>query len=148
MGNADRLIDLFSDAIARPAGAERERFMAEACLGEPRSVLHYVDGRQYEVPIIYGQDLREGRHGPAELKKPAAAPVIWSGRNPGADSKTWRCGSTISPSTNVWPDTPIASLEHCLARQRRSVPCGHHGRTVTKSKHLPALFSTEERSCL
>ena len=31
MANADRIIDLLHEAKARPAGAERERFLAEAC---------------------------------------------------------------------------------------------------------------------
>ena len=31
VANADRLIELFHEAKARPAGAERERFLAEAC---------------------------------------------------------------------------------------------------------------------
>src|SRR6185503_19773626 len=35
MANADRLIEVFNEAKARSAGAERERFLAEACPGEP-----------------------------------------------------------------------------------------------------------------
>ena len=35
MANADRLIALFNEAKVRPAGVERERFMAEACRGNP-----------------------------------------------------------------------------------------------------------------
>ena len=31
MANADRIIELLHEAKARPAGAERERFLAEAC---------------------------------------------------------------------------------------------------------------------
>ena len=31
MANADQIIDLLHEAKARPAGAERERFLAEAC---------------------------------------------------------------------------------------------------------------------
>ena len=35
MASADRLIEVFSEAKARPAGNERDRFLAEACQGEP-----------------------------------------------------------------------------------------------------------------
>src|SRR5438552_4258168 len=35
MASADRLIELFTEAKARPAGAERERFLAEACHEQP-----------------------------------------------------------------------------------------------------------------
>jgi len=35
MASADRLIEVFTEAKARPAGAERERFLAEACRDEP-----------------------------------------------------------------------------------------------------------------
>ncbi len=35
MASADRLIEVFNEAKARPAGAERERFVAEACRVEP-----------------------------------------------------------------------------------------------------------------
>ena len=35
MASADRLIEVFNEAKARPAGAERERFVAEACRDEP-----------------------------------------------------------------------------------------------------------------
>src|SRR5712691_13080043 len=35
MTSADRLIEVFNEAKARPAGAERERFVAEACRDEP-----------------------------------------------------------------------------------------------------------------
>src|SRR6266566_3531860 len=35
MANADRLIELFNEAKTRPGRAERERFLVEACSGEP-----------------------------------------------------------------------------------------------------------------
>src|SRR6266404_7688461 len=35
MASADRLIEVFNEAKARPAGAERERFVTEACRDEP-----------------------------------------------------------------------------------------------------------------
>jgi hypothetical protein len=35
MANADRLIELFNEAKARPAGPERERFLGEACRNDP-----------------------------------------------------------------------------------------------------------------
>ena len=35
MASADRLIEVFGEAKARPAGAERDRFLAEACRDEP-----------------------------------------------------------------------------------------------------------------
>ena len=35
MANADRIIELLYEAKARPAGAERERFLAEACRDDP-----------------------------------------------------------------------------------------------------------------
>src|SRR3989454_10453538 len=35
MASADRLIEVFNEAKARPAGAECERFVAEACRDEP-----------------------------------------------------------------------------------------------------------------
>jgi len=35
VANADRIIDLLHEAKSRPAGAERERFLAEACRNDP-----------------------------------------------------------------------------------------------------------------
>jgi hypothetical protein len=35
MASADRLIAIFNEAKARPAGAEREQFLANACPGDP-----------------------------------------------------------------------------------------------------------------
>src|SRR6266404_1900091 len=35
MASADRLIEVFNEAKARPAGTERERFVTEACRDEP-----------------------------------------------------------------------------------------------------------------
>ena len=35
MANADRLIEIFDKAKARPPGVERERFLAETCHDEP-----------------------------------------------------------------------------------------------------------------
>jgi len=35
MANADRLIEVFSEAKARPAGPERECYLAERCKDEP-----------------------------------------------------------------------------------------------------------------
>src|SRR5262245_66611968 len=36
MANTDRLIEIFNEAKSRPAGAERERFIAEACQDSPQ----------------------------------------------------------------------------------------------------------------
>ena len=35
MASADRLIEVFNEAKARPAGAERDQFLSEACRGDP-----------------------------------------------------------------------------------------------------------------
>ncbi len=35
MPNADRLIELFNEVKSRPAGLEREQFLAQACPGDP-----------------------------------------------------------------------------------------------------------------
>ena len=42
MANADRLIAIFNEAKARPAGAERERFLADACTGDPELKEHVL----------------------------------------------------------------------------------------------------------
>src|SRR5688572_21179080 len=34
MANADQLIEIYNEANARPAGAERDRFLADACGGD------------------------------------------------------------------------------------------------------------------
>src|SRR6185436_9786825 len=36
MANSDQLIDIFDNALARPAGSEREHFLAEACKDAPQ----------------------------------------------------------------------------------------------------------------
>src|SRR5262249_44891193 len=49
MSNADRLIGLFSEARARSAGSERERFLAESCRDDPemkRQILSLVDAQE------------------------------------------------------------------------------------------------------
>ena len=35
MASADRLIEVFNEAKARPAGAERDHFLSEACQSDP-----------------------------------------------------------------------------------------------------------------
>src|SRR5213593_2031768 len=68
MANADRLIEVFNEAKARPTGPERERFLAEACPGEPAlkeqviSLLHAHEGagdflnNQILAPTVLGTE--------------------------------------------------------------------------------------------
>lgn len=49
MVNADRLIELFSETRARPAGAERERFLSESCRDDPevkKQILSLLDAQE------------------------------------------------------------------------------------------------------
>ena len=46
MANADRIIDLLHEARLRPAGVERDRFLAEACMGDatlPEQVISLLE---------------------------------------------------------------------------------------------------------
>jgi hypothetical protein len=69
--------------------------------------VHYVDGREQEIPILYGLDLRELRS-PREGKKQATrVKVAWTGLAAAGDVQrlfklTWE---------NPWPEAPIARLD-------------------------------------
>jgi serine/threonine protein kinase/WD40 repeat protein len=74
VANADQLIELFNEAKAKPAGAERERFLAEACGQDPHVKEQIVSLLQAELkdgdsdflkrrPLIRSADLVTGKPG-------------------------------------------------------------------------------------
>jgi hypothetical protein len=56
-----------------------------------RYVLHYADGQTAELPLVYGQDLRNWWTVGGEPKEVPNAAVVWTGNTPGAA----RNGETI-----------------------------------------------------
>ena len=71
-------------------------------------ILHYADGRQMELPIVYGEDVRDWWQ-PSDPKDATRAAVAWSGPSPSGPSgglrvfqRTW---------DNPRPDVEVESLD-------------------------------------
>ena len=68
--------------------------------------MHYADGETRELPIVYGQDIRDW-HSAGEHGKMSRASTVWRGRNAaGADI---RLGRNIRQ--NPRPDVQIERLD-------------------------------------
>jgi hypothetical protein len=69
-------------------------------------VLHYVNGQQWEIPIVCGQDVRnlwimQGE--PLEAKRSL---VAWTGKGLRTHMRLYQ-----STWANPWPDVPVASMD-------------------------------------
>ncbi|MGH7867578.1 MAG: hypothetical protein ACREP9_08085, partial [Candidatus Dormibacteraceae bacterium] len=74
-------------------------------------IVHFADGRQQTIPIIYGEDVRDwnGNSDPSTIQKRGT--VVWSGTNRAPFhvrlfKTTW---------VNPWPDTEITSIDYISA---------------------------------
>jgi len=78
-------------------------------------VLHYADGQTAELPLVYGNDLRDWWTVPDEPKETPNASVVWTGNTPAAA----RNGQTIRlwkrTYQNPRPDVEITHLDFVSA---------------------------------
>jgi hypothetical protein len=74
-------------------------------------VIRYADSQRVEVPIIYGNDLREWCFDYDPVREIRGAVVAWTGRNAGQHpvrlyKATWE---------NPWPEINVVSLDFVSA---------------------------------
>jgi hypothetical protein len=76
-------------------------------------VLHYADGTQHELEIVYGRDLRDWWHG--GRGDPAAevtqAKVGWTGSNPVADRYKASVRLFVRTYDNPRPEVEVVSID-------------------------------------
>lgn len=86
-------------------------------------VVRYADGKQEEIPIIYGQDVRDWWAYPQESQQTPRATVAWKGHN-GA-TRAWGWGVSVQlfrvPWKNPRPDSIIDSID-LIARPVDALP--------------------------
>jgi hypothetical protein len=80
-----------------------------------RYLLHYVGGQQAEIPIIYGNDVRDWWLAPNQPKEAKSATIAWTGSNPASDSAG--CSLRLFKNThdNPKPDLEVESLDFVSA---------------------------------
>jgi WD40 repeat protein/serine/threonine protein kinase len=80
-----------------------------------RYILHYADGQTAELPLVYGEDLRNWWTVPGEPKETPNASVAWTGNTPlaAADGKTIRLWKRTYE--NPRPDVEITHLDFVSA---------------------------------
>lgn len=100
---------------------------ASGWLGEDGAVLahvavNYADGETREIPVVYGQDVRDWWYYENTLKDAARAPVVWTGKNPATEK--WG-GVTLRLFKRTWdnprPEVEIKSLD-LVSKQAASAP--------------------------
>jgi hypothetical protein len=106
-------------AVGQPA--RRVHFLHAAGWSSPlgtvigRYVAHYADGRTREIPIVYGEDVRDWWTQPNEVGLGTAEPV-WSGPNTVSSS-----GPTVALYMTTWlnplPDLAIESIDYHSAME-------------------------------
>lgn len=82
--------------------------------------IHYVDGEEREIPIIYGRDLRDWWA--RDFPQPADAGIAWQGTNTASQAQ----GSAIRLYKSTWenprPSVPIERLEFISAMESAVAP--------------------------
>jgi hypothetical protein len=73
-------------------------------------VLHYVDGRQLELPILYGEDVRNWWDVDDRGKEASRATLVWTGQNPAIS----RANGLLRLFKRTWdnprPDVVVESI--------------------------------------
>jgi hypothetical protein len=78
-------------------------------------VLHYAGGKQAELPVVYGDHVRDWWSNPSEPKETRSARVAWTGSNAAAE----RAGASLrifsSTRDNPHPEQSIESIDFVSA---------------------------------
>ena len=83
-----------------------------------RYVLHYADGETRELPIIYGQDIRNWWTVRGESTNTPNAQVVWRGNCPMAASNGESLRLWKRTYSNPWPDVRIVGLDFVSAMNK------------------------------
>ena len=70
-------------------------------------VIHYADGQQREIPIIYGEDLRDWNLVPQEPKEATKAQLAWEGSSVGSRKQG---SASMRLFKRTW-DNPVPDVE-------------------------------------
>ncbi len=86
-------------------------------------VLHYADGQQLEMPIVYGRDLVNWWFWgfPTELKDSSSAFAVWIGNNRSAAKTDKSICLYKSTRENPWPDVEVVSIDF-ISNQSEAAP--------------------------
>jgi hypothetical protein len=72
-----------------------------------RLVLHYADGETAEIPLVYGEDLRDWSAASDSLESLSRGKVAWSGRN----AANIQIRLFRNTHDNPRPDEPISTID-------------------------------------
>lgn len=73
-------------------------------------VLRYADGRQLELPILHGEDVRDWWH-LVEHRAVTRAAIAWTGSNPRTDGTEWFLRLFKRTWDNPRPEVEVESLD-------------------------------------
>jgi eukaryotic-like serine/threonine-protein kinase len=75
-------------------------------------ILHYVDGQEEKLPIVYGEHLRDWWRNPRGDNKDAVqAPVVWTGENAAVRRSNGSLRLYLMTCRNPRPDVEIKSID-------------------------------------
>jgi hypothetical protein len=75
-------------------------------------ILHYADGQNRELPIVFGQDLTDWfLNTPARANVPGSPVVMWTGTNPWAAKNNCTISLYGSARDNPLPEIELVSLD-------------------------------------
>lgn len=88
--------------------------------GEPIGdlVLHYVDGEERRLPVVYGRDTRNWWTVAGESTETPNARVVWTGECPGARAERQSLRLFMTSFPNPRPDVEVRSLDLVSAMNR------------------------------
>ena len=79
-------------------------------------IIHYQRGQRQEVPIIYGQDVRDWWSKPSDVA--STSELAWTGSNPATKKKEMELHLYKKTWDNPFPDLPVESIDHISVSER------------------------------
>jgi hypothetical protein len=84
-------------------------------------ILHYDDGTQAELDLVYGQHVRNWWQEPAEPSEIPHGKVVWQGNNPIARAAGATLRLYLSTLENPYPDRKVTHLDF-VSKGSQAVP--------------------------
>jgi len=80
-------------------------------------IVHYADGTRLEIPIRYGEDMRDWWERSDRETRVTRARVAWSGSNEASSRLRSKIRLWVSSWTNPYPQKPIVTLDMVTGEQ-------------------------------
>jgi hypothetical protein len=84
-------------------------------------VLHYVDGQERMIDVVYGRDVRNWWQAPGTREATANGRVVWTGTNPTAADANRELRLYLTSYENPRPDVDVTSVDY-VSRETGSGP--------------------------